>query len=77
MTATTLLCELRAKDVRLSAKRDQLAVDAPKGVLTDMLRQAIRTHKPELLDLVETFEERAAIMECDGGVPRAEAESLA
>lgn len=54
-----------------------LHVDAPKGVLTDLLRAAIREHKAALLELVEEFEERAAIAEDCGGLPRADAEALA
>lgn len=54
-----------------------LHVDAPKGVLTDAVRAALREHKQELLDLVEEWSERAAIAEYCGGVPRADAEALA
>lgn len=77
MTATALLDTLWTKGARLSVDGDRVAVDAPKGVLTDVVRQAIRTHKAVLLDLVEAFEERAAILEYDGRVSRAEAERLA
>ena len=51
------------------------------GSLTDELRQSIREHKAELLALLEAkreaFEERAAIMEFDGGMTRKDAESAA
>jgi len=77
MTATALLDELRTKGVHLTVEGEHVAVDAPKGVLTDDVRQAIRQHKPELLDLLEVFEERAAIAEYDGLLPRDEAERLA
>jgi len=52
MTATVLLGELRSKGVWLSVEDDQLVVDAPRGLLTDDLRQAIRQHKPALLALL-------------------------
>lgn len=52
MTATGLLDDLRNKGVRLSVEEDRLAVDAPKGMLTDDVRQAIRQHKQALLALL-------------------------
>jgi|SoiMethySBSTD1v2_1073268.scaffolds.fasta_scaffold129995_3 tubulysin polyketide synthase-like protein len=50
---------------------------APKGTMTPALVERIRQHKAELHALVEAFEERAAIAEYCGGLPRAEAEALA
>jgi hypothetical protein len=52
MTATGLLDELRTKGVHLTVAGEHLGVDAPKGVLTDDVRQAIRQHKQELLALL-------------------------
>jgi hypothetical protein len=49
MTATALLDELRTKGVHLTIEGEHIAVDAPKGVLTDAVRQAIRQYKQELL----------------------------
>ena len=49
-------------------------VDAPAGVLTDELRQALRQHKEALLDIAEWYKERAGLLEYDGGLSRAEAE---
>jgi TubC N-terminal docking domain len=77
MTALELLTVLRGLHITLTPRGDRLRVDAPQGVLTDELRQAIRTQKGELLALVEEWSERAAIAEYCGGVPRAEAEQLA
>ena len=95
MTATELLHELAAKGIRLMAHGEQIAADAPRAVMTDTLRQAIRQHKAALLtllvqtpreppgleaeyrhcrDFLELWEERAAIMEYDGGLPRDDAE---
>ncbi len=54
-----------------------LHVKVPQGVLTDALRVAIREHKAALLELVEAFEERAAIAEMDGGLSRESSEALA
>lgn len=50
---------------------------APKGVLTPALRRQFTQHKAALLDLVEEFEERAAIAEYCGGLSRADAGALA
>jgi hypothetical protein len=50
---------------------------APKGLLTLALVDAMRQHKEMLPALVETFEARAASLEYDGRIPRAEAERLA
>ena len=52
MTATALLDELRTRGVHLTIEGEHVAVDAPKGALTDALRQAIRAHKPDLLRLL-------------------------
>ena len=56
-------------------------VAAAASMLTDELRAALRASKPDMLALLaaeqEAFEERAGIMEFDGGLPRAEAEAAA
>jgi TubC N-terminal docking domain len=53
MTPLKLLYELTAKGIRLIAHGEQLAADAPSGVFTEALRQAIRLHKPALLALLQ------------------------
>lgn len=88
MTALELFTTLHASGViitptfNLGATDDAplvygLHVNAPVGVLTETLRAALREQKAALLDLVEAFEERAAIAEYDGGLSRADAEGLA
>ena len=72
-----LLADLRAAGVVLSIEGDRLAFDAPAGVMTDGLLARMRSHREELLALVESFEERAAVIEHDGELPRAEAERRA
>jgi hypothetical protein len=52
MTATALLAALRTKCVHLTIAGEHIAVDAPKGVLTDDVRQTIRQYKQELLALL-------------------------
>src|SRR5438309_6843974 len=52
MTPTSLLDVLRTRGVLLAINADALTIDAPKGVLTNELRRAIRQHKAALLALV-------------------------
>ncbi len=77
MTAVELFAILTTTGCRLIPEGERLRIQDPQHALTDDMRQAIRQHKPALLDLVEQWEERAAIMEYDGRLPRAEAECLA
>jgi len=49
---------------------------APQGMLTPALVDAMHQHKAELHAMMETFEERAAILEYSAALPRAEAERL-
>lgn len=83
MGAPDLLLHLRGAGFRLDVAGDKLMV-APAGALTDAHRQAIRDYRGELLALLageandaerEAFEERAAIMEFDGGLSRSDAET--
>jgi TubC N-terminal docking domain len=80
MNADLLKRELETRGMRLSVDRGKLAVDFPKGVLDEATRRLIQDHKKALLetlhadDLREHFEERAAILEYDAGLPRPEAE---
>lgn len=92
MTAAEVLADLTGHGaVVWLSEQGTLEVESPRGVLTDTHRAAIRQHKaalvallrqppwpPELpADLRELWEERAAIMEYAGGLPRAEAERQA
>ena len=84
MGAADLLLHVRAAGFTLGLADGKLLV-RPASMLTDELRAALRDCKPEVLALLaaereadaEAFEERAAIMEFDGGLPRAEAEVAA
>ncbi|TWT79120.1 hypothetical protein CA13_05180 [Planctomycetes bacterium CA13] len=76
--AAELLAELRSRGVLLSIDVDgRLAFDAPAGALGDDLIQRMRAQRDELMILVERFEERAAIVEHDGGLSRDESEAVA
>lgn len=77
MTAAQLFQTLTARGCRLLQDGEQLRIQDPQHALTDDLRQTIRQHKATLLNLLEDFEERAALIEYDGRLPRAEAERLA
>lgn len=78
MTALDLLQQLHALGVVLTPSPDgTLRYKAPKGVLTPALLDGMRQHKAALHDLVEAFEERAAILECDGQLSCEEAERVA
>jgi len=77
MTAMELFTTVRQSGAILTPIVDHVRIDVPKGVLTPALRQQLTLHKAELLELVEAFEERSAIAEYCGGLPRAAAEALA
>ena len=47
-----LLATLKRLDVRLEPRGDRLRVDAPAGTITPDLREAMITHKVELLALL-------------------------
>lgn len=82
MTPRALLDHLRTLGFTIEPDGDTLIV-SPASRLTDALREAIRQAKPDVLALLwadslrEHFEERAAILECDGGLSRHEAEANA
>jgi len=54
MMLMLLLSELARLQVQLSVTSDGLYVQAPAGVLTDELRQAMREHKADLLRFVRS-----------------------
>jgi hypothetical protein len=70
-----LLSEAHAAGLQVHAEGARLIVRGPKRLA--VLAQQLLNHKAPILDILELFEERAAIMEYDGGLPRAEAERQA
>lgn len=84
MGVADLLQHLRAAGFTLDVANGKLLVK-PASMLTDDLRVTLTASKPEVLALLaaereadkEAFDERAAIMEFDGGLPRADAERAA
>jgi hypothetical protein len=79
MNAAHLLADLRAQGFEVTPDGKALIV-RPASRLSDTLKEAVRAAKADLLVclwaemLREHYEERAAILEHDGGLPRAEAE---
>jgi hypothetical protein len=87
-----ILQELNLAGLSVSLEGDRVKVENP-GRLTNGLRDLIRSHKPDIVSRLskaraaqnsemqqairEQVEERAAIKEYDGGLPRAEAERQA
>ena len=74
MNAQTILKRCAAGGVRLQFSMDAIRYRAPAGTLTPELKEALAESKAALLD---QFNERAAILEFDAGLDRAEAERLA
>lgn len=90
MTASAVLDRVRALGIEVAADGEKLRYAAPVGRLTPELRQELVAHKPAIIALLRTggggrdagdwqafFNERAGIMEYDGGVPRETAEARA
>jgi hypothetical protein len=91
MNAFDILLTLAARGVVLTSDGATLIVDSPKGALTATDLDTLRRLKPELLAILEVrltpadlpaewyevWDERAASMEYDGGLPRERADALA
>lgn len=78
MTLSAILTDCEAKGIRLNATRaGMLEIDGPEEALTPGTIAQLKAFKAELIDVLERIEERAAIMEYDGGLDRQEAERLA
>ncbi|HYT91310.1 MAG TPA: hypothetical protein VEL76_21540 [Gemmataceae bacterium] len=91
MNALDLLQNLEARGVLLKPHGEKLIVDAPAGALTALDRDLLSRLKADLLAILQAnvtlqqlpldwhfaWDERASIMEHDGGLPRERAEALA
>lgn len=71
MTASTLLADLRRRGVLLVPEGTGLRYRAPRGILTDTDRAALRAHRDELLALLR--DPRAEILTSGEPLPDAEA----
>ncbi len=58
MTAPELLLALRDLEIIIVADGDSLNVDAPKGALTVPMAAALKEHKPVLLAVYRTLDQR-------------------
>ena len=52
MTPMQLLMECRRRGIELSVNGDKLRVEHPQGAVTDEIREALRRHKPALMELL-------------------------
>lgn len=89
MSAAQALRAARAAGIKVMLDGDGLLLEADAEPPRPILR-VLKTHKPEIMALLRPgddgwsaadwqafFDERAAILEFDGGLPRAEAEARA
>lgn len=82
MSAAAILDDLQRHGAVVTLDAGGVRIRAPKGSLPAALVEAAREAKPELVALLAEdarteFEERAAIMEFDGGTSRVQAEAAA
>ena len=76
MSALALLAEAMAADLRLRAEEGRLHWRANAPPALEFLTR-LRRHKTDLLELLAEVDERAGILEFNGGVPREQAEAQA
>ena len=76
MSALALLAEATAAGLTLRAEAGRLHWRANAPPAPDLLT-GLRRHKTDLLELLTEVDERAAILEFDGGVLREQAETQA
>jgi hypothetical protein len=78
MTPLAVLRTLHACGLRMTPyPGGRVRCRAPQDAWTPALLDALNRHQTAVADLLETFEERAAITEHYGGLSRADAERLA
>ena len=61
MTATELLSQLRARDIRIWVEDDRLRLNAPKGALTPELQEQLVAHKAEILAYLQTVQTASSL----------------
>ena len=67
MNTLDLLAELKRLNVKVTINGDKLRLEAPAGVLTPEMKEAIRQQKPALIALLEA-EEARRLLEVQGWV---------
>ena len=73
-TPLSLLRLLRDMGIALRLEGNRLYVDISAGNVTRAMLEALRQHQEVLLTILEWYEERAGLLEYDGGLSRVEAE---
>ena len=76
MEAGIFLKNIKSHGLDIQAIDGNLHV-SPRVKITNSIRQTIRKHKDALVDFIEAYEERAAIMEYGAGLSRKDAEAQA
>jgi hypothetical protein len=76
VSAPALLAEALAAGLTLRAEDGRLHWQADAPPDSNLLAR-LRWHKPDLLELLTNIDERAGILEFDGGMPRKQAETKA
>ncbi len=76
MKVSTLFFDIKAQGLDIQIVDGNLHV-SPRERITDHIRAQIRIMKNALVDFIDAYEERAAIMEFDAGMSRQEAEKAA
>jgi hypothetical protein len=78
LTPLALLRTLHACGIKMAPYPEgKVRCHAPQGAWTPALLEALHTHQAAMAELLEAFEERAAIAEHCGGLSRDEAEQVA
>ncbi len=70
MTAAALVADLRKRGVGLAVAGDRLHWRAPKGVMIDEMREALRRHKPQVLEFLTTHRQGDVPTEWREGVAK-------
>ncbi|MCD8494040.1 MAG: hypothetical protein LRY36_01220 [Alphaproteobacteria bacterium] len=76
MMVKALMTEIKNHGLHIQSINGSLHVQ-PRDRITDHIRTQIQNLKPALVDFLEAYEERAAIMEFDAGLSKGEAEAQA
>ena len=75
MNAIAIIRQCKDAGIQLQARGDRLHVEAPAGILTPELRQALADHKAELLAL-HAIRKRLMTIAASLGIPRVVVDEL-
>ena len=68
LNADNLLAHVEALGGRLEARGEQLHIEAPRGVITPELKEDLKSHKPELLQLLNQQASNKSVTEAGGAL---------